>query len=169
MLPLGALPSYWATGGLMPPRARASLYLLFLLGWFAGVLTALVATRQQAWQRQLVARAGWPRVATGLVWGWLLINFFSDYKVRVAHRDVGRASNNAVLTYRDWLSGSAARYDEALRARYQLLRTAPGRAIQVPALPPAARPPMLLYHDLTTDITFGLNQDYARYFGRRTA
>lgn len=28
---------------------------------------------------------------------------------------------------------------------------------------------MLLYHDLTTDSTFGLNQDYARYFGRRTA
>ena len=89
--------------------------------------------------------------------------------MRVAHRDVGRASNNAVLAYRDWLSGSAARYDEALRARYQLLRTAPGRALQVPALPPTARPPMLLYHDLTTDSIFGLNQYYARYFGRRTA
>ena len=169
MLPLGALPSYWATGGLMPPRARASLYLLFLLGWFAGVLAALVATRQQAWQRQLVGPGRWPRVPTGLLWGWLLVSFFSDHNVRVAHRDVGRASNNAMLAYRDWLSGSAARYDETLRTRYRLLRTAPGRALRVPALPLTARPPMLLYHDLTTDSTFGLNQDYARYFGRRTA
>ena len=169
LLPLAALPSYWATGGLMPPRARASLYLLFLLGWFAAVLAVLVVARQQAWQRQLVARAGWPRVATALLWGGLLLHVFSDHNVRVAHRNVGRASNNAVLAYRDWLSGSAARYDEALRARYQLLRTAPGGVLQVPALPPTARPPMLLYHDLTTDSTFGLNQDYARYFGRRTA
>ena len=169
MLPLSALPSYWATGGLMPPRARASIYLLFLLSWFAGVLAALAATHTQAWQRQLVARTRWPRMATGLLWGWLIINFFSDHNVRVAHRDVGHASNNAVLAYRDWFSGSAARYDETLRARYRLLRTGPGRALRVPALPLTARPPMLLYHDLTTDSTFGLNQDFARYFGRRTA
>ena len=169
MLPLSALPSYWATGGLMPPRARASLYLLFLLGWFAAVLVALMLTRQQEWQRQLAARLAWPRLVTILLWGWLLVNFFSDHNVRVAHRELGRESNNAVLAYRDWLGGSAARYDEALRARYQLLRTAQGSALQVPALPHTARPPMLLYHDLTTDSTFGLNEDYARYFGRRTA
>ncbi|GAA4029363.1 hypothetical protein GCM10022409_11950 [Hymenobacter glaciei] len=169
LLPLAALPSYWATAGLMPPRARASVYLVFLVGWFAAVLVALVVTRRQAWQQQLVARRAWPRLASGLLWGWFLISFFSDHNVRVAHRDLGRESNNVVLAYRDWLSGSAARYNEALQTRYQLLRTASTQSLQVPALPLTGRPPMLLYHDLTTDSTFGLNQDYARYFGLRTA
>ena len=73
LLPLADLPSYWATGGLMPPQARAGLYLLFLLGWFAGMLAALVAGRRQAWQQQQAARAGLPPLATGLLWGGLLL------------------------------------------------------------------------------------------------
>lgn len=167
MLPLAALPNYWATGGLMPPRARASMYLLFLLGWFAAVLAGLVTARAAPWLQALAARRQWPRPAVRLLWVWLVINLATDHNLRVAHQDLGRASNNAVLAYRDWLSGAAARYDATLRARYRLLRTRPARCLQVAPLPPTGRPQSLLYYDITTDSTFGFNRDYAQFFRQR--
>lgn len=167
LLPLAGLPSYWATGGLMPLRARASVYLLFLVGWFAAVLGGLVVARQAPWLPAVAARPGWPRPAAAALWAWLLINLATDHNLRVAHRDLGRASNNAVLAYRDWLGGSAPAYDAALRARYRLLRTTPGQRLQVAALPITARPGSLLYYDLTTDTTSAINEAYAQYFGKQ--
>ena len=169
LLPVAALPSYWATGGLMPPRARASLYLLFLLGWFAAVLAGLLAARATTWWPALVAYRGrWPLGAAVLLWAGLLLNFATDHNQRIAHRDLGRASNNAVLAYRDWLSGTAARYDATLRARYRLMRAAPAnRRQQVAALSRTARPVSLLFYDITTDSTFVFNADYARYFHQK--
>lgn len=79
LLPLAALLNYWATGGLMPPRARASMYLLFLLGWFAVVLAGLLAARTAAWWPVLVAYPGrWPVPAAGLLWAGLLLNLTTD-------------------------------------------------------------------------------------------
>jgi hypothetical protein len=167
MLPLAALPNYWATGGLMPPRARASMYLLFLLGWFAVVLAGLVTVRTAPWLQALAVRRQWPRPAARLLWGWLLINLATDHNLRVTHSNLGRASNNAVIAYRDWLSGAAARYDANLRARYQLLRTSPAERLQVAALLKNARPKTLLYYDITTDSAFGFNRDYALFFYKR--
>lgn len=167
LLPLAGLPSYWATGGLMPLRARASLYLLFLLGWFAGVLCGLVVARRTPWLRAVAAQPVWPQPAAALLWAWLLVNLATDHNLRVAHRDLGRASNSAVLAYRDWLSGSARRYDATLRARYRLLRTTPAQRLRVAALPLTARPVSLLYYDLTTDTTTSINEGYAQYFGKQ--
>ena len=169
LLPLAALPNYWATGGLMPPRARASMYLLFLLGWFAVVLAGLLAARTAAWWPVLVTYPGrWPLPAAGLLWAGLLLNLATDHNQRVAHRDLGRASNNAVLAYRDLLGGTAARYDAFLCTRYRLLRAAPAnRRYQVAALPKTARPVSLLYYDITTDSAFAFNRDYARYFHQK--
>ncbi|GAA3987761.1 hypothetical protein GCM10022407_35460 [Hymenobacter antarcticus] len=169
LLPLAALPNYWATGGLMPPRARASMYLLFLLGWFAAVLAGLLVARAATWWPVLVAYPGrWPLGAAALLWAGMLLNLVTDHNQRVAHRDLGRASNSAVLAYRDWLSGSAARYDASLRARYRLMRTAyPARWLQVAPLSRTARPVSLLYYDITTDSAFTFNRDYARYFHQK--
>ncbi|WP_046246679.1 DUF6056 family protein [Hymenobacter terrenus] len=167
LLPLAALPSYWATGGLMPPRARASMYLLFLLGWFATVLTGLLVARKATWLQRLSVHPEWSRPITILLWAGLFLNLATDHNLRVAHRDIGRASNNAVLAYHDWVSGSAARYDATLRARYRLLRTIPAQRLQIAALSKAARPQTLLYYDITTDSTHAINRDYALYFHQK--
>lgn len=169
LLPLAALPNYWATGGLMPPRARASTYLLFLLGWFAAVLAGLLVARATPWWPVLVAYSGRsPLLLKGLLWSGLLLNLATDHNQRVTHRNVGQASNNAVLAYRDWLSGTAGRYHAALRMRYRLLRRPPAnRRLQVAALPATARPVSLLYYDITTDSAFVFNRDYARYFHQK--
>ena len=46
VLVLVNMPSYWATGGMMPLRARAVVWLFFLIGWLALLLAALgAATR----------------------------------------------------------------------------------------------------------------------------
>lgn len=167
LLPLAAVPNYWATGGLMPPRARASMYLLFLLGWFAVAVAGLAVSKKTPWLRSIGVLSGWSRPVVGLVWGWLLLSLATDHNLRLAHRELGRASNNAVRAYRDWLSGSAARYNATLRSRYQQLRTTEEQHVQVAALAKDARPKTLLYYDITTDKNFGINIDYAKYFYKK--
>lgn len=168
ILPLSAVPSYWATGGLMPPRARASLYLLFLLGWFTMLLVAVLVSRSSAWQRWLMGAGSWPRPVAGLLWIGLLLNLATDHNVRVTHRNVGRASNNAVLAYYDWFSGKAGRYDATLRSRYEKLRTIDELRVEVDALTSDTRPATLLYYDITTDSAFGVNRAYGTYFHKQT-
>ncbi|NVO32644.1 DUF6056 family protein [Hymenobacter lapidiphilus] len=168
ILPVSAMPSYWATGGLMPPRARAALYLLFLLSWFTVLLATVVVTRSSAWQRRLTTAGSWPRPVAALLWAGLLLNLATDHNLRVTRRDVGRASNNAALAYCDLFSGKASRYDALLLARYDKLRTSKKQRVEVAALPPNARPASLFYYDITTDSTFGVNRDYGAFFHKQT-
>ena len=164
LLVLAGAPSYWATGGMMPLRARTAVYLLFLVGWLVLVLAGLGAARRR-WPRLGAGRLAWPRPMAAALWAGLLLSFVTDHNVRVAHASVGAGSNNIVLAYRDWLTGAARRYDAQLRGRYQQLRATPGRSVRLPPL--VAEPPTLLYYDITTDSTYWGNTAYAQYFGQR--
>jgi len=164
LLVLTGLPSYWATGGMMPLRARTAVYLLFLVGWLAVVLAGMGwAQRFRASPKQILT---WPRPLAALLWMWLLLSFVTDHNVRVLHTVAGVGSNNVVLAYRDWLSGAAGCYDAQMRARYRLLRAAPDRRLRLAPL--AAEPPTLIYYDITTDSTYWGNIAYAQHFGQRT-
>jgi hypothetical protein len=169
LLALAGVPSYWATGGLMPPRGRAMLYLLFVVGWFGLILTALLRWQPAAaryLQGPLVSQYGWAAPVAAGLWGWLLLNLVADHNVRQLRQYMGQGSNNVVVAYRDWLSGSARRYDEQLTQRYELLRRTRQQRLQLPPL--AARPATLLYYDISIDSTYWGNQAYAQYFGKRT-
>ncbi|MDQ2770022.1 MAG: hypothetical protein M3Y54_05920, partial [Bacteroidota bacterium] len=158
---LVGLPSYWATGGMMPLRARTAVLLLFIIGGL-GLLLAGLGAGARRWPALHGLAAGWPRPVAALLWAGLLLAFLTDHNVRVTHALAGIGSNTVVLAYRDWLSGDAARYDQQQRTRYQLLRATYGRRLQLPAL--THEPPSLLYLDITTDSTYWGNQAYARYF-----
>lgn len=164
LLVLAGIPSYGATGGMMPMRARTAVYLLFLVGWLALVLAGLGWARRH-WPGQFTVPAVWSKPMAAALWGVLLLTFVTDHNVRVTRAQAGVGSNNVVLAYRDWLSGAAGRYDADLTARYRTLRGEPGRRLQLPPL--TIEPPTLLYSDITTDSTYWANVAYARYFGQR--
>ena len=164
VLVLVNMPSYWATGGMMPLRARAVVWLFFLIGWLALLLAALGAATRH-WPPLQRLATGWPLPVAAALWAGLLLAFFTDHNVRLKHSLAGVESNNVVLAYRDWLSGAAARYDQQQRARYRQLREQPAPRQCLPAL--TDEPPTLLYLDITTDSTYWGNQAYAHYFNRQ--
>ena len=164
LLVLTGAPSYSATGGMMPLRARTAVYLLFLVGWLALVLASVGWAGRRGLAQSRAVKA-WPLTAGIVLWAWLLVSFATDHNVRVTRANAGLGSNNVVLAYRDWLSGAAGRYDAQQRARYQLLRAAPGRRLCLTPL--VAEPPTLLYYDITTDSNYWGNMSYAQYFGQR--
>ena len=165
VLALVNMPSYWATGGMMPLRVRAVVWLFFLVGWLALALAALGAASQR-WPLLRHVAAGWPRPVAAALWAGLLLFFFTDHNVRLTHAGAGVASNNVVLAYRDWLSGAAARYNQQQRARYRQLQAAPAQSLRLAPL--TAEPPTLIYYDITTDSTYWGNSAYAQFFGQRT-
>ena len=164
LLVLTGMPSYWATGGMMPLRARTAVYLLFLLGWLVLVVSSLSWAKWQ-WPGVQVPTT-WPLPVASLLWGWLLLSFVSDHNVRVEHVNLGRGSNNVIVAYRDWLSGAAGHYDAQQRARYRQLQSAPAQRLRLAPL--VAEPPTLVYYDITTDSTYWGNSAYAQFFGQRT-
>ena len=163
VLVLVNMPSYWATGGMMPLRARAVVWLLFLVGWLALVLAAAGAATQR-WPLLQHVAAGWPRPVAAALWAGLLLAFLTDHNVRLMHAVAGVGSNNVVLAYRDWLSGAAARYNQQQQARYRQLQEQPAPRQRVAAL--TEEPPTLLYLDITTDTAYWGNRVYAQYFYR---
>lgn len=163
VLVLVNMPSYWATGGMMPLRARAVVWLFFLVGWLALVLAALGAAVRR-WPVLPHVATGWPRPVVAALWAGGLLAFVTDHNVRLVHAVAGVGSNNVVLAYRDWLSGAAGRYDQQQRARYRQLQAQPAPRQRVPAL--TEEPPSLLYLDITTDTAYWGNKAYAQYFHR---
>ena len=158
------LPSYVATGGMMPLRARTTVYLLFLVGWVV-LLLASVGWAQRRWPVLNALPTNWPPAVAALLWGWLLLSFVTDHNVRVERASMGQGSNSIVLAYRDWLSGAGKQYNAQLRERYQQLSHSPNRSLRVAPL--AAEPSTLLYYDITTDSAYWGNIAYAQFFRQR--
>ena len=168
ILVLMSTPSYWATGGMMPPRARAMLYLVFIISWFTLIINILVHWRQSLNHpvtRYIRRSHVWPARLSGLLWLWLLIYLATDHNVRLLRESMGQGSNNAIVAYRDWFSGAARSYHAEQVQRYRLLTNIHRKRVQLPPL--SATPPSLLYYDITTDSTYWGNVAYARYFGKR--
>lgn len=74
-------------------------------------------------------------------------------------------SNTVVQAYRDWLSGDAARYDTAQRARYATLQATSAPSVGLPPL--LVQPTTLFYSDISTNSTLWGNQAYALFFGKK--
>lgn len=169
ILVLMSIPSYWATGGMMPPRARAMLYFVFIISWFALIINVLIHRHQSLNHpvtRYIRRSYVWPARLSSLLWLWLLIYLATDHNVRLLRESMGQGSNNAIVAYRDWFSGAARSYHGEQMRRYQLLASAQGQRVQLPPL--QVMPPSLLYYDITTDSTYWGNMVYAHYFGKRT-
>ena len=163
LMTLASCPAYYASGTGLPLRARTMLYLLFLLGWFAVLLTW--CCRQARSSRPSAVLAGLVAGRLAPLWAMvLLLFFFADYNVQTRATMLGQGSNNVIRAYRQWLGGEAARYDAELRARYQVLQT----GAPVATIHPLRNRPDLLYSFDIAEVT-GLEalQTYARYFGVR--
>ncbi|GAB2945563.1 hypothetical protein GCM10027048_08260 [Hymenobacter coalescens] len=168
MLVLAGMPSYWATGGLMPPRGRSMLYLFFILAWFGLILNALARWQTAVvhyLQGPLLSGLGWAPPAAAVLWAALLISLAADHNVRQLRPQMGQGSNNIVVAYRDWLSGDAGVYDAQLRSRYVQLRSSDASRVELPPL--QAKPASLLYYDISTDPAYWGNMAYAHYFGKQ--
>ena len=63
-----------------------------------------------------------------------------------------------------WLSGDAARYDTAQRARYDTLQATSAPSVGLPPL--LVQPTTLFYSDISTNSTLWGNQAYALFFGK---
>ena len=164
VLVLVCTPSYWATGGMMPLRARTVVWLGFIVGGLALLLAGLGAATRR-WPALQGVAAGWPRPVAAALWGVLLIVFLTDHNARLSRALIGVGSNAVVLAYRDWLSGDATRYDQQQRARYRVLQARPKQRLRLTPL--TTEPPTLLYLDITTDSAYWGNAMYARYFNQR--
>jgi hypothetical protein len=154
-------PAFYASGTGLPLRARTTLYLLFLVGWFGVLLT---------WCCRQVSLGMPSRVLAGLVTGrlaplrvgLLLVFFMADYNLQTRASMVGQGSNNVVRAYREWLGGEAARYDAELRARYQTIQSG---APVVTIYPLQNKPDLLFCFDVTRAEDPIMLRYYAQYFG----
>ena len=154
-------PAYYASGTGLPLRARTTLYLLFVLGWFGVLLTWCCRQAHQKQPAAALETLATPRLRP--LWlGLLGLFFLADYNVQTRSYLLGQGSNNVVRAYRQWLNGEAARFDAEVRVRYQVLATGGPRV----TIQPLRNQPTLLYcfdvAGLTNPTTV---QQYATYFG----
>ena len=151
-------PAFYASGTGLPLRARTTMYLFFVAGWF-GVLLAWCCRQGQS-SAVVAAVAVRP---LRLVWmGLLVIFFFADFNVQTRRQLLGNSSNNVMRAYQQWLSGDAARYDAELRTRYQTL-AAGGPTVTI--YPLHNRPSLLYCFDVAGTTNQAFLRDYAYYFG----
>ncbi|MET4074109.1 hypothetical protein [Hymenobacter sp. UYCo722] len=163
LLVAASCPAYYASGTGLPLRARAVLYLVFVISWFGLLLTwcCRQAVREQA---SPVLRGLVINPVASLWMTLLVLFFFADYNVQTRATMVGQGSNNVLRAYRQWLSGDAAGYDAEQRARYRTLTVPdPGAAIA----PLQHRPELLISFDIgevTNPITL---RQYRRYLAEQ--
>lgn len=163
VLVAASCPAYYASGTGLPLRARAMLYLLFVVSWFGILLTwgCRQAARKQPSPllRRLVVSPMAP-----LWMAVLVLFFFADYNVQTRATMVGQGSNNVLRAYRQWLNGDAAGYDAEQRARYRNLAVPdPGAAIA----PLQHRPELLVSFDIAEVTNPATLRRYRRYLAEQ--
>ncbi|MBJ6144053.1 hypothetical protein JAO77_11680 [Hymenobacter sp. BT559] len=70
-----------------------------------------------------------------------------------------------VQAYRDWLSGSAARYDQQQRARVALVRAAAPSIVPLRLDPLREQPRTIFYYDISADERLWGNVAYSQFYG----
>ena len=154
------LPTYVTVQLPPPPRLRNIIYLVFVVGWLLSIY-AWVAW----WVRQGRALPPLPAYGRLALLAWLPLALATDHNTHLTHDGIGRQTNTVVQAYRDWLSGDAARYDAAQRARYTTLRATTAPSVGLPPLP--VQPATLFYYDISANPTLWGNQAYAQFFGKK--
>ncbi|MCC3153374.1 DUF6056 family protein [Hymenobacter sp. BT770] len=163
LMALASCPAYYASGTGLPLRARTTLYLLFLLGWFAVLLTWCCRQTRLGEPSPILRMLVTGRLSP--MWtAMLVLFFFADYNVQTRATMLGQGSNNAIRAYRQWLDGEAAGYDAELRARYQALQSG---APVVTIRPLAYRPDLLYSFDIVGTDNPEFLKGYAQYFGTK--
>lgn len=156
---LAFLFCYTASGLAPALRVKNLLYLYFIAG---GLLSAYgwVSRLGIGNLSRLVARP----VQLG-IGGWLLVALLSDHNVHLTHANIGVGSNTVVQAYRDWLDGSAARYDQQQRARVRLVQAASPSDGPLGLAPLRERPRTIFYYDISANMHLWGNVSYAAFYG----
>ena len=155
------LPTYLAVQLPPPPRLRNVIYLVFVVGWLLSAY-AWVAWWVRRQGRALLPLPAYVRLA---LLAWLPLALATDHNTHLSHAGIGQSYVTVVQAYRDWLSGDAARYDAAQRARYAALRATAAPNVGLPPLP--VQPATLFYYDISANSTLWGNQAYARFFNKK--
>jgi hypothetical protein len=135
--------------GAPAPRVVNCVYLYFLIGWFytLGVLADYLLRRYPSpWQVPIAARVG-----LVVLLGTLLLP-------AIYH------STNLRLMYKDWLSGTAAAYNQEMYARYRLIENTSEPVVYLPAL--QNQPFTLFVEDIKADPKHWWNRCLAGYHGK---
>ena len=154
------LPTYLLVQLPPPPRLRNVIYLAFVVGWLLSAY-AWVAW----WVRPGRALPPLPAYVRLALLGWLPLALATDHNTHLSHAGIGQGYVTVVQAYRDWLSGDAARYDAAQRARYSALRATAAPNVGLSPLP--VQPATLFYYDISANSTLWGNQAYARFFDKK--
>ena len=150
---------YLATAQGPALRVKNLLYLYFVVGWLLSTYT---------WASRLDARyikAFSARPVQALLAGWAVVSFLSDYNTHLTHDNIGRGTNTVVQAYRDWLGGSARRYDQQQRARVALVRAARPGPAPLRLYPLREQPLTLFYYDISANEHLWGNVAYAQFYG----
>lgn len=136
-------PAYWSVGGPPPPRTLNVIYIVFLLGWFYNIYLILGYLLRPAAAYDLSL----PRFVIPILCIMLVYSLVDEGNVR--------------KVYADLLKGRASRYDQAMLARQELVRTSKEQTIILPAL--KSPPETIFFDDITTDGNHWKNYCYSRY------
>ncbi|RZK31496.1 MAG: hypothetical protein EOO63_04010 [Hymenobacter sp.] len=150
---------FLATGIGPALRIKNLLYFYFLFCWFLS-MHALVRHHGMSYTVPAWSRA-WQ---FGLGMG-LLCFFLTDYNNSLQHERIGQRGSTVVQAYRDWLSGSARRYDQQQRARVELVRAVGPSSTPLRLAPLRATPPTLFYYDISANEHLWGNVAYAQFYG----
>jgi hypothetical protein len=150
---------FLATGIGPALRVKNLLYFYFLFCWFLGAHTLsrryITPVAKQAWS---------PVWQYGLGIG-ILCYFLTDHNNSLQHKRIGQATSSVVQAYRDWLSGSAARYDQQQRARVALVRAAAPSIAPLRLDPLREQPRTIFYYDISADERLWGNVAYSQFYG----
>jgi hypothetical protein len=156
---LACLFCYVATGQGPALRVKNLLYLYFVVG---GLLSAYsCASQLDGWY----IKAFSARPVQALLAGWAVVAFLSDYNTHLTHDNIGRGNNAVVQAYRDWLGGSARRYDQQQRARVVLVRAARPGPTPLRLDPLREQPLTIFYYDISANEHLWGNIAYAQFYG----
>jgi hypothetical protein len=139
--------SYYSKGDHAPPRVQNTIYLVFLIGWFANIfLTA-----------QYLSAKGWvmPAVPRYAVYLALLLGFLCFFHSPHSHIQTA---------WSDLVSGRAARYDQEMQARYARLRQSDCQVCPIPAVKNI--PATIFFEEIPADTTWK-NRYFSEYFGKK--
>lgn len=141
-------PQYYGIGIEPPVRVINVVYFFFLLGWFYNLTVLAVWAYER--HRLLLARRlpDWAVAGFCVLIGYLALQ-----------------SDTVRLAYRDLRTGTAQRYDRALTARYELIRTSRADTVYVAPLPPV--PQSLFVEDIRDTTAHLWNKCYATHFQKK--
>jgi Family of unknown function (DUF6056) len=139
--------SYYSKGDHAPPRVQDTIYLVFLTGWFGNIFHTVKFLAAQGW-----VMPAWPGYVVWLLWLLGLVWLWQGPRSHIR------------TAWEDLVSGRAARYDQEMKARYDLLKNSECQVCPIPEVKNI--PATIFFEEIPADTTWK-NRYFSEYFGKK--